>query len=457
MILGRMLGQPKVRRVRHPMQIAVGLAVLGVACGTGASPPPIAAVEPTGTSALVGALTPTATAAPAAAGAPADAPASVFQFPPTRTPRPTVTPIPRAEGDMTQAVLYNHTATLLEDGRVLVAGGRTATVGDFAFAGLATAEIYDPSTGRWSQTGPMFEPRFFHAAVLIESGRVLVSGSLTGEYELGGADGRVTWMGSVASAEIYEPSTEKWSLVGDMPEETGQHLLEMLENGEALAIGGLGASAAEYDPTSGTWTSVGEATSRNFDARSWQSAALLAGGRVLFIGGLAGNAPIDSVEIYDPVAGSWSPTGSTTEPRARSTVAELADGRVLISGGRGGRGTLSSAEIYDPSSETWSGAGQMATPRYEHTATVLSDGRVLVVGGAASGATEIYDPSAGGWSKAVSTLEPRDRHTATLLSDGRVLVVGGASGTSRQPFPATSAEVYDPVVDTWTPSTEAGR
>ena len=116
----------------------LAVAVLGVACGNGASPP-IATVEP----------------------------------------RP-----------MTQAVLYNHTATLLEDGRVLVTGGQTTERAQRGIAdsppppaGVVSAEIYDPSTGSWSPTRPMLDPRRYHGAVRLEDGRVLVSGGLTDEYK----------------------------------------------------------------------------------------------------------------------------------------------------------------------------------------------------------------------------------------------------------------------------------
>ncbi len=263
--------------------------------------------------------------------------------------------------------------------------------------------------------------------------------------------------GSIASAEVYDPSTETWSLVDDMPEETGHHSLEMAENGAVVVVGGLGESAALYDPRSGTWAPAGGATSRNLETRIWHTGALLADGNVLLIGGADGGVHMDSVELYNPVTGSSSATGSMSEPRARPAAATLADGRVLVTGGEGGRGTLSSAEIYDPSSGTWSGAGEMAAVRVEHTATLLSDGRVLVVGGTASQATEIYDPSTGDWSRAANTIETRDEHTATLLRDGRVLVVGGTRPFQGQEFPTASAEVYDPVADTWTPSTEAAR
>ena len=489
---------------------ALGLAV-SVACGTGANPPPIATVEPTQTAGHVTAVTPIATvarptvatpptiaptatvarpsateapptvaptatvrqpatAAPTATMAPAPAvataPAIVSQ--PTRTPRPTRTPVSRAEGDMVQAVRYHHTATLLEDGRVLVTGGQTSVTSRLPQLGITSAEIYDPSTGLWSPTGPMFDPRRNHGAVLMEDGRVLVASGLTDEYELD-AEAEFSWIGSIASSEVYDPSTETWSFGGDMPEEVvfliGKQfnnkpsiLLEMLENGKVLAMGGLGPSAAGlYDPSPGTWGSSGDGTSGDFGKRTFYASALLGNGKVLIIGGWDGTSQMASVELYDPLTGSSSPTGSVTGTRGGTTATILRDGKVLVSGGitPDGRGSVATSETYDPSSGTWSAAGNMTTNRKNHSLTVLSDGRVLAVG--RDGSTEIYDPSTGEWSEAAETIVNRQGSTATLLKDGRVLVAGGASGTRLRPFPTTSAEVYDPVADTWTPSTEAAR
>ena len=241
--------------------------------------------------------------------------------------------------------------------------------------------------------------------------------------------------------------------------------LRLLENGRVLAVGGLGPAGALYDSPTGTWTSAGEsAISREYKERQWHTSALIGDGKVLYIGGWDGESQLDSVDLYDPLTGSSSPTGSLIGIRGLPTAAILADGRVLVTGGYYGGGavggslrSLGSAEIYDPSSGTWSETGEMANTRIGHTATLLSDGRVLVVGGTFSPVTEIYDPSMGSWSKAADALESRDGHTATLLMDGRVLVAGGASGSRLQPFDVTSAEVYDPVADTWTPSTEAAR
>ncbi len=199
-----------------------------------------------------------------------------------------------------------------------------------------------------------------------------------------------------------------------------------------------------------------------------QTSALLGNGKVLFVGGWDGTAFMNSAELWDPLTGSSSTADNLIAPRVVPTATLLADGRVLVIGGygevSGSFGPLASAEIYDPSSVTWSGAGEMLTSRVGYTATVLSDGRVLVAGGASvpggvpDRATEIYDPSTGSWSRAADTIERRERYTATLLKDGRILIAGGAgtSGLGGRP-PLTSAEVYDPATDTWTPSTEAAR
>ena len=454
---------------------ALAATALGVACGGGANPPPIATVAPPAP------VSPAATVAPAAAVAPAQVPASTFEFPPTRTPRPKPTPIPRAEGDITQAVLYHHTATLLEDGRVLVTGGQATGSESFQVEitrfppnGVVTAEIYDPSTGRWSPTHPMFDARRHHGAILLDDGRILVSGGLTEEFTTHPADAYVDWVGSIGSAEVYDPSTETWSFVGNLPQETVRLiawrynrpaiLLDIQEDGKVLAIGGLGPSAALYDPSSGTWASVAAPTAEGeYQERGWHTTALVENGKVLYIGGWSrsGNRQLDSVGLYDPLTGSVSPTNSIRGDRYQASSIDLADGRVLVTGGYRFDGnerlTLASAEIYDPSSLTWSGAEEMATGRVGHTMTALSDRKVLVVGGSLNRTTEIYDPSTNDWSEAANTIEPRERHTATLLDDGRVLVAGGASGSGRQPFPSTSAEVYDPVADTWTPSTEVAR
>ena len=359
---------------------------------------------------------------------------------------------------MTEGVLYHHSATLLDDGRVLVAGGQSVISGRDSPPGIPLAEVYDPSTGLWSPTGSMADPRRRHAAVLLQDGTVMVSGGLTERDKRDVCCADIEYVFPVASAEVYDPDTGTWSRAGDMPSSKGRHSLMQLENGIVLAIGGSGTSTALYDPTAGTWASGRESATET----EFRSAALLGNGNVLVIGGgdfVQGGAPheaLDLAEVYDPLLGSWAVAESLLEVRRQPRATVLTDGRVLVTGGSGGGDgrPLKTAEIYDPSTGTWSSAGEMGFSRELHTATLLMDGRVLVTGGPGNEA-EIFDPSSGSWSRVGNMLTRRQAHTATLLSDGRVLIAGGARGSGRDPFPDDSAEVYDPSTDTWTGSTEA--
>ena len=203
------------------------------------------------------------------------------------------------DGQMAQPVRYHHTATLLDDGRVLVTGGQTVLTYGPPASGLVSSEIYDPSTGRWSPTSPMSNSRTHHDAVMLEDGRVLVAGGLTDEFTLDGATGDPHYVFPIASAEVYDPSTEMWLGVGDMPEETidliGTQnnspavMLEMLEEGKVLAVGGLGPLAALFDASSGRWAAAGETLSPEHRTRQWHTSIVLWNGRVLYIGGWTGS------------------------------------------------------------------------------------------------------------------------------------------------------------------------
>ncbi|MBK8482578.1 MAG: hypothetical protein IPL40_15670 [Proteobacteria bacterium] len=192
----------------------------------------------------------------------------------------------------------------------------------------------------------------------------------------------------------------------------------------------------------------------------YEHAALrLLDGRVLVVGGTSvqdGGEPLASAEIFDPVSGAWSATGSMRIARRAHEAVRLTDGRVLVMGaiggpvgGSAGSSILRSAEVYEPSTGTWSSAGSVLVQRYGHTALRLRDGRVLVVGshsGSVDGqrSTELYDPATGRWSTTGSTATGRMRAGLVELEDDRVLVVGGY--VSR-----TSCEVWSPVSGTWAP------
>ena len=209
--------------------------------------------------------------------------------------------------------------TVLSDGRVLVAGGVSASsVRD-------SAETYDPSTGTWTVTGSLPSGISNAQTALLPDGRVLLAG---------GADESGTY---VAQADLYDPTSGQWTATGSMNEPRGGFTLTTLPDGDVLAADG--------------WTS--------------------------------GSCPCfaTSAELYDAGTGDWNPTGGTTPERAEATATLLPDGDVLVAGGLDGSAALDSAESYDPATATWAPAGTLADVRTEQTATLLPDGKVLLAGG----------------------------------------------------------------------------
>ena len=197
--------------------------------------------------------------------------------------------------------------------------------------------------------------------------------------------------------------------------------------------------------------------------RANAAAIRLRDGRVLICGGTATGeigGVLSSAELFDPVARTFSPTGSMTVPRTGQTITILRDGRVLLTGGdqnAGFRSQLASAEIYDPGSGAFTATGSMSTPREGHTATMLHDGRVLVVGGSpngiqTTGSAEIYDPASGTFSRTGHLNQPRVAHVAALLGTGKVLIAGGGRGGMPGGYISyDTAEMYDPATSSFTP------
>jgi hypothetical protein len=245
---------------------------------------------------------------------------------------------------------------------------------------------------------------------------------------------------------VYDPSTSTWSTVSASP---GIQAATRLGDGRVLLLSTQAASI--YDPTTGTVS----ATASMSAARTEYTATTLADGRVLVVGGrdpagmftLVG---LRSAEIYNPVSGTWTPTGDLGVGRYAQTATLLNDGRVLVAGGktRDIDPTLASAELYDPATGMWTDTGAMHEAQSGHVATRLSDGSVFVLGRDLS--AERYDPAGGTWSVLASALTTRDLagpNAVTLLPSGRVLLVGGVDTASSQNY--TGAEVYDPSADAW--------
>ncbi len=332
-----------------------------------------------------------------------------------------------------------HTATLLANGKVLVAGGREF-LGNSppSWRGIEGAELYDPATGRWSATGSLSTPRGGHLAVRLTNGKVLVVGGDNG-YDIG-----------VTTAEIYDPETGTWSGAGSISVPRMSATATLLADGWVLVAGGKPnrfsshSSAELYDPATGAWRPVGLMTT----VRSGHTATLLPGGKVLVVGGAFRQGLPESAELYDPTTGKWTATGSTRVAHLWDhQVVLLPSGNVLVSGG-GIDGDdfcngVDSAELYDPATGRWSPTDKSISTRndYSHNnyATVLPNGKVLVVGGLSPGcnsldSADLYDPATGSWSATASLKTFRSGHTVTLLTNGKVLVAGGG---------ANSAELFD--------------
>jgi centrosomal CEP192-like protein/galactose oxidase-like protein/Kelch motif protein len=328
-----------------------------------------------------------------------------------------------------------HSATLLNNGKVLVAGG-TGNLG------TASAELYDPATGTFTTTGSMTTTRQGPSATLLSNGKVLVAGGS------GGSDGLF-----LASAELYDPATGTFTATGAMNNARGGQTATLLNNGEVLVAGGSGnsddttymASAELYDPATGTFTATGSMTT----ARYGHSATLLNNGKVLLAGGLGEGLDLASAELYDPATGTFTTTGSMTTTRQGQTATLLNNGQVLIAGGLNGTPqgiAMATAELYDPATGIFTATGSMTSARVGQTATLLNNGKVLVAGGDASGVSaELYDPATGTFTATGNMNTARENHTATLLNNGEVLVAGGG-GNSGNNTSLASAELYIPVV-----------
>ena len=330
-----------------------------------------------------------------------------------------------------------HTVTLLQDGKVLVAGGANKVAANLpprgTFTVYASTETYDPATRTLSLISSMLSMREFHTATLLNTGKVLIAGGWDGESRL-------------ATAEIFNPVAGTFTATSNMTTARQGHQASLLSDGKVLITGGSGLdgtgnlvalSAAEiFDPSAGTFTSTGSMSI----GRTQHTQTSLKDGKVLLAGGRdsAGNT-ITTAEIYDPATGTFSTPIDMTAARAVHTATLLSSGKVLLTGGNDGTNQLDSAEIFDPSLMKFAATGKMANARSLHTATLLSDGTVLVAGGQTTSLnvyseflsyplalTELFDPASETFSGTGSLVNARANHKATILNDGSVLVIGGS-------------------------------
>lgn len=360
-------------------------------------------------------------------------------------------------GSLTTPRFY-HTATLLQDGSVLVAGGYNFS------SNFASAERYDPETGNWAPAGSMALARNSHTATLLPNGKVLVVGGI--RYV--GSSGTLT-----NTTELYDPATNSWS--AGPPLTLGvrsSHSAVLLGTGKVLVTAGLLSypdctyrpTSELYSPVLNTWTATGSLSLR----RSSATATLLGNGKVLLAGGPQNGCPtpnngLNEAEVYDPATGAWTVTGTLSLPRYNNSITLLPSGKVLLAGGYTASGTIATADLFDPDTGSFSLTGSLATARAttggagdNGVSPLLQNGQVLFAGGYTSagpivGNTELYDPASGAWTTTGSLATARAFNTATLLADGHVLVVGGYTNGG---IPLGSTELYLPRV-IWTSSNES--
>lgn len=341
----------------------------------------------------------------------------------------------------------HHTATLLSDGRVLVVGGR----GTDSLSTLASCEIYAPKKNAWSPCAPLTIARSHHAATLLPDGRVLVSGGTT--HESVGDQNRFV---ALASAEVYEPSKNRWISIAPMNDARNGHTATLLGDGTVLVVGGareqrLNLATVEcFNPVEHTWKQE-----HPLDVARWlHTAVRTSAGDVIVAGGRSnasqqGKGPgvsVADVERFDVKTRAWSALPPMSEPRQRMAFIAAPDGVLVVIGGQTATSSTNYAETWHPGLAQWEAfQNHLSMSLNAHTGTLLPDGDVVVIGGEPPNAVDSarvqrWRGALKEWCLAGELAVSRKMHSATLLQDGRVLVVGGTSGG----LPEKTAELWAP-------------
>lgn len=396
------------------------------------------------------------------------------------------------------------TASLLDNGQVLAAGGFNSCDDSFC-TDLATAEVYDSASGRWTETGAMSMPREQQVAAVLPDGRVLVAGGLIAP---GGGAGNTR----LRETEVYDPASGTWRRSAPMAVPHYGGTATVLTNGWVLVAGGNTRAAQVFDPTPtpGLWVPVGPMST----TRTGQTATLLGDGHVLVAGGagpdglpqqtaetfLAGAGPLVVLQPGGLDFGAQQ-VGSTSRDK-RIHVTNVGDRPLRVFGV-----SMSGANPTDFSESTtcpdrlaagatcllkmafqpratghrtatvgltdnaplspqrvplsgdgnaafvWAPTGSLGQGRDDATATSLRDGTVLITGGESSlgdlSSSETYHPQTRTFSSTGALNAARAYSTAVRLRDGRVLVAGGLGGAAGDQR-LSSAEIYDPASGAWT-------
>lgn len=329
----------------------------------------------------------------------------------------------------------HHTATLLQDGRVLVVGGRGAD----ALSTLASCELFDPKKRRWARCAPLTVARSHHAATLLDDGRVLVTGGTTHQV----VDGSSRFV-ALDSVEAYDPKSNAWTALAPMADARNGHTATLLLDGTVLVVGGAReqrlhlASVERFDAKANAWQPEKPLAL----ARWMHSAVRDSEGDVVVVGGRSnageqGKGPgvsIAEVERFEVKARAWRALPAMSEPRQRTAVvAEEGDGGVIVIGGQTGTSSTNYAENWSAGLSEWKPfENHLSMSLSSHTGTRLPNGDLVVIGGEPPNEVDTkrvqrWVAETKQWCLAGSLATGRKQHTATLLQDGRVLVVGGTS------------------------------
>ena len=323
-----------------------------------------------------------------------------------------------------------HTATLLSDGKVLIAGGfREEGTSEIS---IASAEIFDPMTNSFTTIGDMNEPRNGHTATLLPNGKVFLAGGWNQK-------------GRTETAELYDPQTGIFEYTGSLMAPRQGMTATLLQSGQVLIAGGDSArtksqlTAELYDPVTETFTPTGILN----DGRMAHTATLLTDGKVLLVGGSSGNGEVlASSEIYDPETGQFTSTGDANVVRYKHTAVLLQNANVLILGGSNEKdwtGKYSSAEIYDVKTGTFRQISDTNQARFklDDGAVLLSDGNVLISGG--NRQIEIFDTQSQTFIPDGSLDDDYYYSVLTSLQNGQILITGGYNGNI---LPSNKAWLY---------------
>jgi hypothetical protein len=320
-----------------------------------------------------------------------------------------------------------HSATLLKtentngDGHVLIAGGRGGG------ATLNSAELYNPVSGLFTATASVMNSiRRGHTATLLANGKVLIAG---GDNTASGNTGTTN------TAELYDPVAKTFTSTGSMNIGHYQHTATLLANGNVLIIGGFTGGPGKitisnrvevYNPTTGQFSNF----ANNLKvARSEHRATVLDNGQILITGGSSpsdsiGGSDVASVELFDPSNSTFTLIDAMSEPRSAHSAVKLTDGTVLVQNG-------SSAEVYDPTKNIFNATGNPIQSPFapDAAAALLPNGKILIVGFSAdSKDAQLYNSVTNEFSLTANAM--REQHfipTVTRLHNDEVLIFGNGS------------------------------